>query len=70
MSRQHQFLEEINNIGEEFTKIDENEFSENEAITAGNDEFEYTGSDDEDENIGSVCRRRTVLSSFEEEVEK
>ncbi|KAK0174333.1 hypothetical protein PV327_010117 [Microctonus hyperodae] len=40
-TRQYKFLEEINNIGEEFSEIGEDEFSENEDILVANEnEFE------------------------------
>lgn len=39
--------QEIQNIGEEFSEIDADLFSENEDILVGNDEFEYTDTDDE-----------------------
>ncbi|KAI4476877.1 hypothetical protein M0804_013204 [Polistes exclamans] len=35
-TRQYKFLEDINNIGEEFSEISEDEFSENEDILDAN----------------------------------
>ncbi|KAK9710483.1 hypothetical protein QE152_g26000 [Popillia japonica] len=55
------------------SELNEDEFSENEHILVENDEFEYTDTDDEEENIGNTYRRRKGIrlpSSSEEEVEK
>lgn len=73
-TRQYKFLEDINNIGEEFSEISEDEFSENEDILVANkNEFDSTDTDDEEENIVNVCsgrkRIRLLSSSEESEVE-
>lgn len=72
--RQYKFLEDINNIGEEFSEISEDEFSENEDILVANkNELDSTDTDDEEENILNVCsgrkRIRLLSSSEESEVE-
>ncbi|XP_066907147.1 uncharacterized protein [Halyomorpha halys] len=73
-TRQYKFLEDINNIGEEFSEISDDEFSENEDILVANkNEFDSTYTDDEEENIVNVCsgrkRIRLLSSSEESEVE-
>lgn len=58
-TRQYKFLEDINNIGEEFSEISEDEFSENEDILVANkNELDSTDTDDEEENILNVCSGR------------
>ncbi|XP_023159169.1 uncharacterized protein LOC111591748, partial [Ceratitis capitata] len=72
-TRQYMFLEDINNIGEEFSEISEDEFSEIEDILVENkNEFDSTDTDDEEENIVNVCGGRKRIrnkSSKESEVE-
>lgn len=69
-TRQSKFLEDINDIGEEFSEIGEDEFSENEDILVTNEnESESTDTDNEEENIVNIgCgrKRRRLLSSSEE----
>ncbi|KAI4486393.1 hypothetical protein M0802_012284 [Mischocyttarus mexicanus] len=69
-TRQSKFLEDINDIGEEFSEIGEVEFSENEDILVTNEnESESTDTDNEEENIVNIgCgrKRRRLLSSSEE----
>ncbi|KAI4473041.1 hypothetical protein M0802_016351 [Mischocyttarus mexicanus] len=69
-TRQSKFLEDINDIGEEFLEIGEDEFSENEDILVTNEnESESTDTDNEEENIVNIgCgrKRRRLLSSSEE----
>lgn len=69
-TRQSKFLEDINDIGEEFSEIGEDESSENEDILVTNEnESESTDTDIEEENIVNIScgrKRRRLLSSFEE----
>ncbi|KAK2578421.1 hypothetical protein KPH14_000968 [Odynerus spinipes] len=71
-TRQYKFLEDINNIGEEFSEIGEDEFSENEDILISNEnELDSIDTDDEKENIVNICcgRKRVRLLSSSEECE-
>ena len=72
LTRHYKFLEDINNIGEEFSEISEDEFSENEDILVAN-WVDSTDTDDEEENIVNVCsgrkKIRLLSSSEESEVE-
>ena len=78
-TRQSKYLEEINNIGKEFSGTDEDELSESKDILFGNDndlldsESESTDTNDEEENIVNKRggrKRMRLLSSSEEENEK
>jgi hypothetical protein len=78
-SRPSKYLEERNNIGEEFSGTDEDELSEKEEILFENDnglldsESESADTDDEEENIMNKRggrKRMRLLSSSEEESEK
>ncbi|XP_052756180.1 uncharacterized protein LOC128201889 [Galleria mellonella] len=71
-ARHYKFLEDINDIGEEFSEIGEGEFSENEDILVTNkNEVESSDTDDEEENIVNIGRgqKRTRLLSSSEKSE-
>ncbi|XP_029054592.2 uncharacterized protein LOC114881875 [Osmia bicornis bicornis] len=79
MSRQRKFLEEINNISELLSEIDEEDKSENEDGIFENDndlsdtDFELSDTDNQEENIVNTRRRQKrmrFLSSSEDECEE
>ncbi|XP_046145955.1 zinc finger protein 526-like [Osmia bicornis bicornis] len=79
MSRQRKFLEEINNISELLSEIDEEDKSENEDGIFENDndlsdtDFELFDTDNQEENIVNTRRRQKrmrFLSSSEDECEE
>lgn len=58
---QSKFLEDINDLGKEFSEIGEDKFSENEDIYTTENEFESTDTDDVEENTVNISggRNRT-----------